>query len=253
MTRGVNACCRGVRFFPTTATVGRWLASSALSLPAGEVRIVARKLASGRAEFGLQQRQSDGSWGDRRLPRVRFFPTTAGVGRWLASSALTVRPSVEAEPRPEPVVEPEPQPEAEPEPQPDREPQPEPEGASAGSDVVGEAPGARAEPLTGDLPVPVFICAPAGVFDSSDLRAGGCWFEHPRQSVLPVAVLGPGGSHVYRGLSGHACRVLGRGLAAGFTFRNHPGGLLGLCVPPPGVCALLWVSEWSEWILDLRL
>ena len=129
-----------VRFFPTTAGVGRWLASSALSLPAGEVRIVARKLASGRVEFGLQQRQADESWGDRRLPRVRFFPTTAGVGRWLASSALTVRPSVEAEPRPEPVVEPEPQPEPEPEPQPDREPQPEPEGASAGADVVGEAP-----------------------------------------------------------------------------------------------------------------
>ena len=159
-----------VRFFPTTAGVGRWLASSALSLPAGEVRIVARKLASGRVEFGLQQRQADESWGDRRLPRVRFFPTTAGVGRWLASSALTVRPGVEAEPRPEPVVEPEPQPQPEPEPQPDREPQPEPEGASAGADVVGEAPGARAEPLTGDLPVPVFICAPAGVFDSSDLR-----------------------------------------------------------------------------------
>ena len=160
-----------VRFFPTTAGVGRWLASSALSLPAGEVRIVARKLASGRVEFGLQQRQADESWGDRRLPRVRFFPTTAGVGRWLASSALTVRPSVEAEPRPEPVASNRnPQPEPEPEPQPDREPQPEPEGASAGSDVVGEAPGARAEPLVGDLPVPVFICAPAGVFDSSDLR-----------------------------------------------------------------------------------
>ena len=159
-----------VRFFPTTAGVGRWLASSALSLPAGEVRIVARKLAGGRVEFGLQQRQADESWGDRRLPRVRFFPTTAGVGRWLASSALTVRPSVEAEPRPEPVVEPEPQPQPEPEPQPDREPQPEPEGVSAGADVVGEAPGARAAPLTGDLSVPVFICAPAGVFDSSDLR-----------------------------------------------------------------------------------
>ena len=52
------------------------------------VRIVARKLDSGRIEFGLQQRQPDNTWGDRQLPRVRFFPTTATVNRWLASSAL---------------------------------------------------------------------------------------------------------------------------------------------------------------------
>ena len=54
------------------------------------MRIVARKLESGRIEFGLQQRQSDNTWGDRRLPRVRFFPTTATVGNWLASSPLTL-------------------------------------------------------------------------------------------------------------------------------------------------------------------
>ena len=69
-----------VRFFPTTATVGNWLASSSLDLPAGEVRIVARKLQSGRIEFGLQQRQPGNAWGDRQLPRVRFFPTTATAG-----------------------------------------------------------------------------------------------------------------------------------------------------------------------------
>ena len=40
------------------------------------VRIVARKLDDGRIEFGLQQRQPDNTWGDRQLPRVRFFPTT---------------------------------------------------------------------------------------------------------------------------------------------------------------------------------
>ena len=79
-----------VRFFPTTATVGSWLASSSLDLPAGEVRIVARKLESGRIEFGLQQRQPDNTWGDRQLPRVRFFPTTATAGNWLASSTLTL-------------------------------------------------------------------------------------------------------------------------------------------------------------------
>ena len=79
-----------VRFFPTTATVGRWLASSAIDLPVGSVRIVARRLESGRVEFGLQERQADSSWGDRRLPRVRFFPPTATTGRWLASSPLTL-------------------------------------------------------------------------------------------------------------------------------------------------------------------
>ena len=55
-----------------------------------EVRIVARKLDSGRIEFGLQQRQTDDTWGDRQLPRVRFFPTTARFTRWLASSPLTL-------------------------------------------------------------------------------------------------------------------------------------------------------------------
>ena len=56
----------------------------------GEVRIVARKLESGRVEFGFQQRRSDNTWGERQLPRVRFFPTSATVGRWLASSPLTL-------------------------------------------------------------------------------------------------------------------------------------------------------------------
>ena len=55
-----------------------------------EVRIVALKLDSGRIEFGLQQRQTDDTWGDRQLPRVRFFPTTARFDRWLASSPLTL-------------------------------------------------------------------------------------------------------------------------------------------------------------------
>ena len=53
------------------------------------MRIVARKLTDGRIEFGLQQR-SGSTWGDRQLPRTRFFPTTARVGSWLASSPLTL-------------------------------------------------------------------------------------------------------------------------------------------------------------------
>ena len=89
----------GVRFFPTTATVGNWLASSALDLPVGAVRIVARKLEDGRIEFGLQQRQPDNTWGNRQRPRVRFFPTTATANRWLASSTLILTaPQTTAEP-----------------------------------------------------------------------------------------------------------------------------------------------------------
>ncbi len=88
-----------VRFFPTTAQVDRWLASSPLELTVGQVRIVARKIADGRVEFGLQQRQLDNTWVERRLPRVRFFPTSARVNRWLASSplSLTDRPPQRAQ------------------------------------------------------------------------------------------------------------------------------------------------------------
>ena len=99
----------GRRFFPTTAEVGRWLSSSTLTVggsgtvgaAAGigeaDVRIIARRLENGRVEFGLQQRRDD-SWGDRLLPRRRFFPTTAEVGRWLSSSAVTVSPETVATP-----------------------------------------------------------------------------------------------------------------------------------------------------------
>ena len=53
------------------------------------VRISAKRLESGRTEFGLQVR-SDGAWGpqERLLPRSRMFPANAEVGRWLRSSPL---------------------------------------------------------------------------------------------------------------------------------------------------------------------
>ena len=73
------------------AVLGGAVASSAVAGQEAsgdaEVRIVARKLESGRIEFGLQQRQTDNTWGDRQLPHVRFFPTPARV----ASSPLTLR------------------------------------------------------------------------------------------------------------------------------------------------------------------
>ena len=55
-----------------------------------DVRITAQRLADGRTEFALQQRQLGGEWGDRLLPRLRFFPATTTTGRWLVSSPLTI-------------------------------------------------------------------------------------------------------------------------------------------------------------------
>lgn len=49
-----------------------------------DVRIVAQKLEDGRIEFGLEQD------GERILPRTRFLPADARVGRWLKSSAIAV-------------------------------------------------------------------------------------------------------------------------------------------------------------------
>ena len=87
------------RFFPATTTVGRWLSSTPLTvraLGAGAdaegtvVRITAQRLADSRTEFALQEREADGGWGERLLPRGRFFPAAVTVGRWLSSTPLTV-------------------------------------------------------------------------------------------------------------------------------------------------------------------
>ena len=91
------------RFFPADTRVGRWLGSSPLTIalqpdsmstatsdPALEVRVAAQLLADGRMEFALQERRANGEWGERRLPRGRFFPADTRVGRWLGSSPLTV-------------------------------------------------------------------------------------------------------------------------------------------------------------------
>ena len=89
-----------VRFFPATVTAGRWLSSTPLAVRtpgAGadaegtEVRITAQRLADGRTEFALQEREADGEWGERRLPQARFVPATSAVGRWLSSTPLAVR------------------------------------------------------------------------------------------------------------------------------------------------------------------
>ena len=56
-----------------------------------EVRISAQRLADGRIESGLQQREADGGWSERVLPEARFFPATFAVGQWLSGPPLTVR------------------------------------------------------------------------------------------------------------------------------------------------------------------
>ena len=60
-----------------------------------QVRITAQLLPGGQIEFALQQHDADGSWGDRLLPRARFFPATATVSRWLWSSPLTLDADIE--------------------------------------------------------------------------------------------------------------------------------------------------------------
>ena len=91
------------RIFPASVAAGRWLSSSELTIEAQpdgmtaatpdaglEVRVAAQLLADGRMEFALQERQADGEWEERRLPRRRIFPANATVGHWLSSSPLTV-------------------------------------------------------------------------------------------------------------------------------------------------------------------
>ena len=53
-----------------------------------EVRIAARRVASERVEFGLQQRAGGGDWGVRLLPQQRLFPLGTSQGRWLVSAPL---------------------------------------------------------------------------------------------------------------------------------------------------------------------
>ena len=54
-----------------------------------EVRVVAKKLSDGRVEFAIQQRDGNG-WSERIAPTGRYLPSDAPVGKWLASTAVTV-------------------------------------------------------------------------------------------------------------------------------------------------------------------
>ncbi len=53
-------------------------------------RVLARHVAGGRVELGLQQRHAGGEWGERLLPQRRFVPADAAIGRWLGTSPVAV-------------------------------------------------------------------------------------------------------------------------------------------------------------------
>ena len=67
-----------------------------------EIRITAMRHDDGRVEFAVQEREGEG-WGERVLPRARFFPTTS-EGRWLNSTPITVGLAPGSGPRPRLVV-----------------------------------------------------------------------------------------------------------------------------------------------------
>ena len=72
------------RYFPTNATVDRWLRSSPIAVDGVEIgRINARLLADGRIEFAFTP-----TGGERILPPSRYFPVGPGVGRWLRSTEI---------------------------------------------------------------------------------------------------------------------------------------------------------------------
>ena len=76
-----------------------------------EIRITAmRHESDGRIEFAVQERDGE-SWGERVLPRARFFPASGREGRWLNSTPITVG-VVESLEAPMPTVTPTPIPPA---------------------------------------------------------------------------------------------------------------------------------------------
>ena len=78
--------------------VATYTIQAATQTAESEVRISAQRLDDGRVEFGLQQRQPDGAWGDRLLPELRFFPASGFVNRWANSSPLTITSQIEDPP-----------------------------------------------------------------------------------------------------------------------------------------------------------
>ena len=74
------------RYFPTDATVDRWLRSSPVEVGGAEIgRINARLLSDGRIEFAFTP--TDREW---ITPQARYFPANARANRWLRSTKITI-------------------------------------------------------------------------------------------------------------------------------------------------------------------
>ena len=73
-----------IRLLPSLASVDTHGPAATAIVSAG--RIVARRLADGRTEFGWQPAEG----GQRVLPRSRYFPANAQADRWLRSSPIEV-------------------------------------------------------------------------------------------------------------------------------------------------------------------
>ena len=77
------------RYFPTDATVDRWLRSSPVEVAGNAIgRINARLRADGRIEFAFTPTD-----GERIAPQARYFPAGARVGRWLRSTEIAIGPT----------------------------------------------------------------------------------------------------------------------------------------------------------------
>ena len=84
------------RLFPPNITHENWLRSTPVELSDGtSVRIIARRVGNTRVEFGVRIDEPRQEF----LPRSRFFPRSATVGRWLVSSPVAL-------PAPTPATEP---------------------------------------------------------------------------------------------------------------------------------------------------
>ena len=74
------------RYFPTDASVNRWLNSSPVEVDGTEIgRINARLRSDGRIEFAFTPTN-----GERIAPSARYFPTNARTNRWLRSTEITI-------------------------------------------------------------------------------------------------------------------------------------------------------------------
>ena len=78
------------RYFPTDATVGRWLRSSPVWVYGVAIgRINARLLSNGGIEFAFTP-----IYRERIEPRARYFPAGITHDRWLRSTEITIGPAL---------------------------------------------------------------------------------------------------------------------------------------------------------------